>query len=108
MKKLGAYVSKADGKQVRVRVPSSTSDARLESLGFTFDSKLSEYIKDAPDITEKVKLFSALRDADVYFSDGKEWCPSELFEYFREQNLISGKFKRVSWLDPQNFTIREV
>lgn len=102
-----AYVAKADGKQIRICSMSGALDSRLKVLGFTSDPGLSAYVKDVSDISQKAKIFSALRDEGVAFSDGREWCPSELFEYFREQNLLSGKFKRVSWQDPQNFSVTE-
>ena len=53
-------------------------------MGFIFDSALSMHVKDAIGPREKVRVFSDLRDKGVAFSDGKEWCPSELFECFRE------------------------
>jgi len=107
MLSLDAYVIKSDGDQVRVRTTNNTFNSELERLGFLYDSRLSSYIKDTVGIAEKAQLFSRLRDAGVCFSAGREWCPSELFEYFREQNLVSGMYKRVTWSDPRNFTIQE-
>lgn len=108
MQNIDAYVAKADGKQIRVCPTSDALDARLKLLGFTFDIVLSAYVIDVSDIYQKAKIFSALRDEGVAFSDGREWCPSELFEYFREQNLLKGKFRRISWQDPQKFTVTEI
>ncbi|MBU3069844.1 hypothetical protein KOI40_08425 [Aestuariicella sp. G3-2] len=108
MSNVDAYVTKADGKQVRVQFINQTFDSRLKSLGFSFDSSLSMYIKNTSDQSDKANTFALLRDSGVGFSDGKEWCPSELFEYFREQKLITGKFKRISWSNPKSFTIKEI
>lgn len=108
MQKIDAYVAKADGKQIRVCSTSGVLDSRLKLLGFIFDPVLSAYVIDVSDIYQKAKIFSVLRDEGVAFSDGREWCPSELFEYFRGQNLLSGKFKRISWQDPLNFTVTEI
>lgn len=103
-----AYVVKADGEQIMVFSMSGALDARLKQWGFTFDPGPSAYVKSVSEISEKAKIFSSLRDDGVAFSDGREWCPSELFEYFRGQNLLSGKFKRISWQDPQNFIVAEI
>jgi hypothetical protein len=108
MHKLNAFVAKADGKQVRVYSVNSSLDSELISLGFKHDQELSMYVKDTANLSTKAALFARLRDLDVCFSDGKEWCPSELFEYFREQNLLHGKFKRVSWTAPNSYRIIEV
>lgn len=108
MQNLDAYVVKADDDQVRVRTISNTFDLALKNLGFLFDPNLSSFVKDASGMPDKAQLFTQLRDMGVCFSAGREWCPSELFEYFREQNLVAGKYKRVAWSDPQHFTIQEV
>lgn len=108
MQTFEAYASKADGKEIRICVPNSNLDEKLKALGFIFDQTLSMYVKETSNITEKAKFFDILRGLNICFSDGKEWCPSELFEYFRDQGLIEGTFKRVSWSDPKNFTIQEV
>lgn len=108
MKNFDAYVSKADGQQVKILAINNTLVEQLEVLGFLFDPVSSMYVKDVVNMTEKARLFSTLRDIGVCFSDGKEWCPSELFEYFRENKLLDGKFKRVSWSGPDIFTIKEV
>lgn len=108
MVSLNAFVAKADGKQVRVCTLNNSLDSELISLGFKYDPVLSMYVMDTADLVSKAALFESLRDLEVCFSDGKEWCPSELFEYFREQNLLHGKFKRVSWTSPHTYRILEV
>lgn len=108
MQKLDAYVVKADTKQVRIKTVNNTVDSELSRLGFSFDASLSSYVKDTAGVPEKAQLFTQLRDAGICFSAGREWCPSEVFEHFREQNLVAGKYKRVAWSDPQNFTIQEL
>jgi hypothetical protein len=102
---LNAFVTKADGQQVRVVTLNNALDFELKSLGFMYDQGLSMYVKDTPDNAGKASLFELLRDLDVCFSDGKEWCPAELFEYFRELGLLSGQFKRVAWTDPNTYRI---
>lgn len=103
-----AYVAKADGKEVRVYSDDETIEVDLNRLGFNFDSQTQMYIKLVGGIPEKANLFSELRDLGVCFSDGREWNPGELFEYFREQGLVGGKFKKISWQSSKDFTVREL
>ena len=107
MQELDAYVVKADSRQVRVKTVNNATHPELTKLGFSFDASLSSYVKDTTGVPEKAQLLTQLRDAGICFSAGREWCPSEVFEYFREQNLVAGKYKRVSWSAPKNFTIQE-
>ena len=100
-----AYVTKADGEVVRVKLLDSTFEKDLLNLGFSFDAEFLEYAIQASNDTEKANLFNMLRNLDVSFSSGKEWCPSEVFEYLRELGLISGDFKRISWRGPGKFYI---
>jgi hypothetical protein len=46
-----------------------------------------------------------LRDNNFFFSGGREWCPAEVFEYLREQSLLKGSYKKISWADPNNYRI---
>jgi hypothetical protein len=103
-----SVVVKADGSDVIVNVVNDNIDSRIKPLGFVLDSVLSRYVKSVADNKEKAKVFESLRDIGVFFSDGKEWCPAELFEYFREQGFVTGKFKRISWVTPSEFVIKEV
>ena len=103
-----SVVAKADGSEVIINALDGNIDSRITSLGFAFDSSSSRYVKFVADSKEKAKVFESLRDIGVLFSDGREWCPAELFEYFREQGLANGKFKRISWINPTEFIIKEI
>ncbi len=98
---LKAYVTKADGKVIRVKVTNNLIASDLEKLGFVFDNDLSEFVFQTADNAEKGALFSDLRDKGVSFSAGKEWCPSEVFEYLREIGMVNGSYQRVSWKAPK-------
>ena len=100
------YVSKADGKQIRVNVFDKSIKKQLTNLGFIYDEQLGEYIINTLNVTEKANIFNQLRSFDICFSGGKEWCPSEVFEYLREKKLLSGKFQKIYWLSPDNFEIK--
>lgn len=97
-----AYVTKADGKEIRVHVVNSSVVSDLLSLGFVYDKNLGEYTIMTTDVSEKANNFDRLRVLGVCFSDGREWCPSEVFEYLRDQKKLSGTFKRISWRSPND------
>jgi hypothetical protein len=50
-------------------------------------------------------VFDELRSLGVAFSAGKEWCPSEVFEYLRDEQLLSGKYLRVAWTQPGQYRL---
>jgi hypothetical protein len=71
--------------------------ARKEESIFTYTTTSDE---------NKAKLFTWLRDNDVLFSDGREWNPSEVFEYLREKKLLSGSYQRITWVGQDVFQVR--
>ncbi|WP_392383826.1 hypothetical protein [Marinomonas primoryensis] len=100
-----AFVTKADGKVIRVKLLDSSFKEELSNLGFSYDDELSEYFTQSDDNTIKAGIFEKLRDLDVSFSGGKEWCPAEVFEYLRETGLIAGQFKKVGWSGPGDYRL---
>lgn len=68
----------------------------LEKIGATEEKSCSWTIpySNKDDLAEK---FSKLRDLNIAFSEGRDWCPSAIFEEFREKGVISGKYKKIEW-----------
>jgi len=100
-----AFVTKADGKVVRVKLVDHSFKNELYNLGFVYDSDLSEYTSLVSGDQEKAELFDKLRSLGVNFSGGKEWCPAEVFEYLREANLLDGNYKKIGWSGPGEYHI---
>lgn len=100
-----AYVSKADGKEIRVHVLDASFESEVLKLGFSFKDELSSYSLSISSDTEKAEIFSELQRADVCFSAGKEWCPSEVFEFLRDKKMLVGNFKRISWKGKSEYTV---
>ncbi|MCF6252089.1 MAG: hypothetical protein L3J75_12575 [Methylococcaceae bacterium] len=98
-----AFVTKADGNLIRIKVLDNSLLTEVSKLGFVFDSNCSDYFLEVQDESKKSKTFEALRDLDVYFSAGKEWCPAEVFEYLRDSGLLTGKYTKISWRSPNNY-----
>ena len=97
-----AFVTKADGKIVRVHLLEESFERELIGLGFSFDDDYGEYTLLTSGNDNKSELFEKLRDLGVAFSGGKEWCPSEVFEYLRKTGLLSGNYTKISWSGPRD------
>jgi hypothetical protein len=101
------FVSQADADHIIVkRSPVAPIGSWLTSIGFT-DIGQDEWKFVTTSDEEKAKVFGRLRDQSVCFSTGKEWNPSEVFEYLRDKNLLSGSFTEIAWLGPEKWVVRE-
>jgi hypothetical protein len=102
---LTAYVATADGDLIHVRIIDNALDSSLRAIGFSTGTEKDIYVLQVADNTQKAKVFDALRSLGVAFSAGKEWCPSEVFEYLRDEQLLSGKYLRVAWTQPGQYRL---
>lgn len=98
------YVVEANSSFLRVIALSQIGASCLKQLGFKEESPLS-FILSIDHPNDRVKLFQQLRDSDFAFSAGREWSPSELFEFFRDQGLLSGDYIRIAWVDGTRTTL---
>lgn len=103
---LKAYVEKADDSIIRIRVIDPGLVASLGLLGFT--RKAECFVTEVADDLEKAAIFDALRLLEIPFSDGREWCPAEVFEYLRDKGLVGGDFIRVAWTGSGRFRLDSV
>lgn len=102
---LECYVTKADDNCIRVMSKGNKKNENLIKLGFIFDIKNSDYYFEVNDFNEKGRIFSLLRDMGIGFLGGREWSPSEVFEYLRDMRVVSGKYKRVFWKGPDDMHV---
>lgn len=105
---LKAFVEKADDDVIRLHALDLGIYQSVTSLGFMADAEPGIFCVVTTDDVHKAKIFEALQAMDVAFSDGKEWCPAEVFEFLRDMNLLSGSFIRVSWLRPGDYRLAAV
>lgn len=102
-----AYVIQADGDYVRVKVRDACVEPALINLGFSSTAQVDEYELSCSDNTAKAHIFVQLRQLDVCFSAGREWCPAEVFLYLREIGLLNGGFKRIAWTRPDHYRVTD-
>ena len=99
-----SYVTEAAGDLIEVKSVDNGVIDFLRSLGFT---KIPDdsYKLEVSSKINKAKILGALRDRGVSFSDGHGWCPSAVFEYLREQGLLSGEYNKISWIGSGKYRI---
>lgn len=64
----------------------------------TLDPAQFSYI--CRDEQDKANLFGRLRQLGLAFAAGREWSPSDVFEYLRDQGLLQGIYRRLIWTSP--------
>ncbi len=101
---IDAYVTQADGNRINVMLLNGRSRSALQALGFTADERDTLTLPVADDAA-KATAFIRLRDLGVAFSAGREWCPADVFEHFRDGGLLHGAYLQVAWRTPQQFTV---
>lgn len=98
-------MERADGDSIGVRIMNNALDSSLRAIGFSNAAEKDVYVLQVADNKQKAKVFDELRSLRVAFSVGKEWCPCEVFEYLRDEQLLSGKYLRVAWTQPGQYML---
>lgn len=77
----------------------------LIAMGFVKNEKY--YTLDLPtsDVAKRVTLIKKLIAMDALFSNGKDWAPSKLVDYYKEIGLIDSKYYMISWKGKDDFDI---
>lgn len=101
---IDAYVRQADGNCIKVMLFNGRSRASLQALGFTAGDENALTLP-VPDDAAKAAVFLRLRDIGVAFSAGREWCPADVFEHLRDGGVLEGRYLRVAWRTPRQFTV---
>jgi transposase len=91
------------GRVARVRTASKSNKAALARLGF--DEEGDYMTRAISDTSDRCRLLENLLDLDALFSYGRDWSPSELVEYYRDQGFINRPFRVIAWSDPNHYTI---
>lgn len=100
------YVSFVGGKIVIENVQKELIKS-LENMGGQENDNHMKFTIKYSNESEKVRLFTKLRELGIAFSAGQDWSPSEQFEELRDRGLITGKYKHIGWNRPGNFQVDE-
>lgn len=101
-----AYVTQADGDYIRVKTLDGVLRQPLLDLGFSSGRYADEYIISSSNNHMKATLFAQLKNLDVCFSSGREWCPAEVFQYLKDEGLLSGGFRQIRWTQPGHYIVK--
>ncbi|MEQ9860964.1 hypothetical protein OI450_15695 [Pectobacterium cacticida] len=90
---------------VKLRVKGELSMREVEDLGFSASEEFM--VKTVKDEGEKLDLIKSLVKIDAFFLFGYGWYPSEVMDFYKEKNDYIGKYKVISWSDPDHYKIEE-
>jgi hypothetical protein len=104
-----AFVSEGVLSEIVVKILDDSVTELLGELGFVAVSGKGQKTLSlmAPDQDVKAKLFEKLRDEGVCFSAGPDWCPADVFEFLRDQKMLSGVYRKIIWCGPEQPKIIE-
>lgn len=87
------YVTQADSDLISIKVFGIPVAQKLMIDGFKLSDD-NEMVLNVSSEVEKAQLFNKLRSYDLAFASGKEWSPSEVFEYLVGQGHLSPGYKK--------------
>jgi len=104
-----AFVSEGALSEIVVKVIDDSVVELLVGLGFVVvpDKEQKTLSLIAPDQDFKIRLFAKLRDEGVCFSGGPDWCPADVFDFLRDQKMLTGFYRKIVWGGPKNPKIIE-
>lgn len=104
-----AFVSEGALSEIVVRVIDDNAIELIVGLGFAAvpGAEKKTFSLIAPDQEFKIRLFETLRDEGVCFSAGPDWCPADVFEFLRDQGMLTGFYRKIIWCGPDKPKIIE-
>lgn len=107
MNKTQAYVTRSDDNFIEIEIEIEILDncikEKISEIGFINKTHTKKYRKITKTDEDKAEVFNQLRNLGVYFSNGREWCPAEIFEHLRDKGLLTGKYSMISWAAPEKY-----
>lgn len=93
------------GSHARLHSTKPDAGPALQALGFVLEGE--QFVRPIADVPERESLVKKLIEMGALFSGGAGWSPAELLEMYKEQGIITGSYKTISWRGPDNFIITE-
>lgn len=98
-------VSDITNNSVKIIIKGDASLKKVKALGFVVSDHFM--VKTVKDEVEKLELLKSLVNVDAFFKFGYGWYPSEVMGLYKENGLLSGAYKIISWSDPNNYEVEE-
>ena len=93
------------GRNILLNNSSDNFNKELIAMGFVKNGKYYALGLPTNDVTKRVTLIKKLIALGDIFSDGKDWSPSELVDYYKEIGLIDSTYYKISWKGKDDFYI---
>lgn len=93
------------GGNARVACDSPALESNLSALGFQLEG--DQYVRKIADDADRQSLVRKLIDMNALFAGGRDWSPSELVEFYREQGFVSQLYRMITWTSPENYMVIE-
>ncbi len=93
------------GSHARLHATKPDAEQALQVLGFVLEGE--QLVRPIADVPERESLVNKLIELGALFSGGSGWSPAELLDMYREQGIVKGSYKTISWRGPDNFIITE-
>lgn len=91
------------GSTARVACDKPRAEQALEALGFS--PERDQFVREIVDDADRQGLVLGLIRMDALFAAGRDWSPSELLDFYREQGVISQRYRTVAWTSPESYSI---
>ena len=93
------------GTSIKIRVLGSGLIKKMQAIGFSLKDEFM--VIPVIDEQNKQRIIRLLVDEGALFLFGHGWYPSEVIEYYNEQNIKFGKYKIIYWSNRNTYHIEE-
>ena len=93
------------GTSLKIRVLERDLIRKMQAIGFSLKDELM--VLPVIDDQDKQRIIRLLVDEGALFLFGYGWYPSEVMDYYKEQNINFGKYKIIYWSDKDTYHIEE-
>jgi hypothetical protein len=91
------------GNRASVTCDSPSMESTLCALGFSCEN--DQMVRKITDDSDRQCVVRELIALDALFSAGRDWSPSELVDYYREQGFVSQGYRMITWKSPDRYVI---
>lgn len=93
------------GASVKIRALGGGVIRKMQAIGFSLKDEFM--VLPVIDDQDKQRIIRLLVAEGALFLFGYGWYPSEVMEYYKEQNIKFGKYKVIYWTDKDTYHIEE-
>jgi hypothetical protein len=77
--------------------------ANLVKIGFVAEG--GQMARKISDVADRQMIVRVLIEMGAIFSNGRDWCPSALVDFYRDQGAITTGYRMISWKNSDEYSI---